>query len=168
MSEAVLANDRSAHETGALPTGSASHTAAMALLVCVAYFIAAEIGLALTLHPHPVSTLWPPNALLLALLLLTPTTSWWVVLLAALPAHLVVELRAGIPLTMAGSSATRPVRSAPIAHISPSAPTRSRGCSRRCSGSKQSWRHWSTHLRRADQRWGAALAPVERGRNLRM
>jgi len=124
MSEAVLANDRSAHETGALPTGSASHTAAMALLVCVAYFIAAEIGLALTLHPHPVSTLWPPNALLLALLLLTPTTSWWVVLLAALPAHLVVELRAGIPLTMAGSSATRPVRSAPIAHISPSAPTR--------------------------------------------
>ena len=76
MSQAVQANDRSARETGTLPTGSASHTAAMALLICVAYFVAAKIGLALTLHPHPVSTLWPPNALLLALLLLTPIRSW--------------------------------------------------------------------------------------------
>jgi PAS domain S-box-containing protein len=78
----------------------ALHAVSTALLVCAAYFVAAEIGLALTMRPRPVSTLWPPNALLLALLLLTPTRSWWAVLLAAFPAHLAVELKGGIPLPM--------------------------------------------------------------------
>jgi PAS domain S-box-containing protein len=75
-------------------------TVHVALLVGLAYYVGAKVGVALTLQPHPVSTLWPPNAILLAGLLLTPVRSWWIVLLAALPAHLAVELEAGIPLRM--------------------------------------------------------------------
>jgi PAS domain S-box-containing protein len=74
--------------------------AAIGLLICAAYFVAAKVGIALTLRPAPVSTLWPPNAVMMAILLLTPPRLWWAVLLAALPAHLAVELGAGIPLPM--------------------------------------------------------------------
>src|SRR5262245_53778701 len=74
--------------------------AAIGLLISAAYFVAAEIGIALTMQPTPVSTLWPPNAVVMAVLLLTPPRLWWAVLLAALPAHLAVELQAGIPLPM--------------------------------------------------------------------
>ena len=70
------------------------------LIVGVAYYIGARIGLALTMKTQPVSTLWPPNAILLAALLLTPTRIWPFVLLGALPAHLLVELASGIPLLM--------------------------------------------------------------------
>ena len=71
-----------------------------ALLVAVGYYLAARLGLALTLQPHPISTLWPPNALLMAALLLTPPRAWWVLLAAALPAHLLAELQGGVPLAM--------------------------------------------------------------------
>jgi len=74
--------------------------AAPALLVAVGYYFAARVGFAFTLHPYPISTLWPPNALLLAALLLAPTRAWWWVLAAALPAHLLVELQSGVPVTM--------------------------------------------------------------------
>jgi PAS domain S-box-containing protein len=70
------------------------------LIVGVAYYVGARIGLALTMQTQPVSTLWPPNAILLAALLLTPSRIWPFVLLGALPAHLVVELSGGIPLLM--------------------------------------------------------------------
>jgi integral membrane sensor domain MASE1 len=55
-----------------------------ALLVALGYYLAARLGLALTLQPHPISTLWPPNALLMAALLLVPARSRWVLLAAAL------------------------------------------------------------------------------------
>lgn len=71
-----------------------------ALLMGVAYYVGARLGFLLTLHPIPVSTLWPPNSLLLAGLLLTPYRYWWALLLAALPAHLAVELQSGIPMSM--------------------------------------------------------------------
>ena len=71
-----------------------------ALLVAVGYYLAARLGLALTLQPHPISTLWPPNALLMAALLLTQPRAWWVLLAAALPAHLLAELQGGVPLAM--------------------------------------------------------------------
>ena len=70
------------------------------LIVGLAYYVGARIGLALTMKTQPVSTLWPPNAILLAALLLTPRTIWPFVLLGALPAHLLVELSGGIPLLM--------------------------------------------------------------------
>src|SRR6476661_7406754 len=72
----------------------------VALGVAVAYYVGARIGFALTAEPQPVSTLWPPNAILLAALLLTPVRWWPGVLLAALPAHIAVELGSGVPLPM--------------------------------------------------------------------
>ena len=41
-----------------------------ALLVAAGYFLGAKIGFAFTFHPHPISTLWLPNSLLLSALLL--------------------------------------------------------------------------------------------------
>jgi signal transduction histidine kinase len=71
-----------------------------ALLVALGYYLAARLGFIFTLQPYPVSTLWPPNALLTAALLLLPAPSWWVVLAAALPAHLLAELQSGVPPAM--------------------------------------------------------------------
>jgi len=70
------------------------------ILVSICYFLGSKIGFLLTIPPHPVSVLWPPNAILQAALLLAPTRIWWIVLLAALPAHLVIQLDNSIPITM--------------------------------------------------------------------
>jgi PAS domain S-box-containing protein len=77
-----------------------THTVLVALSVCLAYYFGAKVGFALTFQPHPISTLWPPNAILLAALLLTPPRAWAWLLLAAFPAHLAVELQSGVPLAM--------------------------------------------------------------------
>ena len=77
-----------------------SRAGLIALGVAVAYYVGAKIGFALTAAPLPVSTLWPPNAILLAALLLAPLRWWPGVLLAAFPAHLAVELGSGVPLPM--------------------------------------------------------------------
>ena len=71
-----------------------------ALAVSIAYFLGAEIGFALTPQPTPVSTLWPPNALLLGALLLAPRRSWPLLIAAVLPAHLLSELNSGVPIGM--------------------------------------------------------------------
>jgi signal transduction histidine kinase len=70
------------------------------LLVGSAYYVGAKIGFALTFQTHPVSTLWPPNSILLASLLLSRPRQWWSLLLAAFPAHLLVQVNADIPMTM--------------------------------------------------------------------
>src|SRR5262245_60734087 len=70
------------------------------LVVGIGYYVGAKIGFALTFQPHPVSTLWPPNSILLAALLLSRRRSWWLLPLAALPAHLLVQLNADIPTAM--------------------------------------------------------------------
>jgi len=72
----------------------------IALCVFVGYYLGAKIGFALTLRPHPVSVLWPPNSILLAALLLTPVRVWWVILLAAFPAHLAAQLQSNVPPAM--------------------------------------------------------------------
>jgi signal transduction histidine kinase len=71
-----------------------------ALMVALGYYLAARLGFVFTLQPHPISTLWPPNALLMAALLLTPARAWWVLIAAVLPAHLLAELQSGVPLAM--------------------------------------------------------------------
>ena len=71
-----------------------------ASLVCAGYFLGSKIGFALTILPSPISTLWPPNAILLAALLLAPTRSWAWLLLAAFPAHLAIQLANDLPVTM--------------------------------------------------------------------
>lgn len=72
----------------------------LALTIALGYYLGAKLGFALTLPPMPVSTLWPPNAILLAGLLLTPARSWALVLLAVLAAHLAVQFQSGVPTPM--------------------------------------------------------------------
>ena len=84
--------------SGGGPRGWPPVTAAVA--VALMYYAGAKIGLALTFMPFPLSVLWPPNALLLAALLLAPVRWWWFLILAALPAHLLAELAARIPVSM--------------------------------------------------------------------
>ncbi len=79
------------------PARSAIRTTGIALLVCVAYYVGSRIGLVLRFPPSTPSVLWPPNAILTVTLLLTPPRRWWMYLLAALPAHLVIQLSAGWP-----------------------------------------------------------------------
>lgn len=83
-----------------VPGWTRGRTLRVMAVVAVAYYIGVRVGLALTMKTQPVSTLWPPNAILLAALLLTPTRAWWLLLLAALPAHLAGELSHGIPIPM--------------------------------------------------------------------
>ncbi len=73
-------------------------TSAIALLVAISYYAGSQIGFFLTPAQSPIATFWPPNAILLAAFLLTPPRIWWVLLLAVLPAHLLIQLRAGIPV----------------------------------------------------------------------
>src|SRR6516164_8463893 len=80
--------------------GSIGRTLAAGICILAGYFLGARIGFALNFQPHPVSVMWPPNALLLAVLLLTPPRIWWFLLLCALPAHLLVELRSLVPFPM--------------------------------------------------------------------
>jgi PAS domain S-box-containing protein len=68
--------------------------------VALAYYLGAQVGFLLTPAEQPVSTLWPPNALLLGALLFAPTRSWPLFLLATFPAHVAVELHSGVPMRM--------------------------------------------------------------------
>lgn len=74
---------------------------AAAVVVALGYYFGVQVGLALTFATSPVSTVWPPNAILLAALLLTPPRLWWLPVAAILPAHFAAELYLGVPLTMA-------------------------------------------------------------------
>src|SRR5687767_10323118 len=71
--------------------------ALVALSVSAAYFFGAKIGFALTFQPHPISTLWPPNSILLAGLVVTKPRYWWLLLTAAFPAHLAAQVQGGVP-----------------------------------------------------------------------
>ena len=75
--------------------------AALLLALSLAYYVGVHIGFAFTLAENAVSLLWPTNAILLAALLVCPPRVWVWLLLAVLPAHLIAELSAGVPLTMA-------------------------------------------------------------------
>jgi transcriptional regulator with GAF, ATPase, and Fis domain len=73
----------------------------IALVVAIIYYAGSKIGFLLTPPYSPISTFWPPNAILLGILLLTPLRIWWVLVLAVLPAHLFIQLRTGIPVISA-------------------------------------------------------------------
>jgi len=73
----------------------------IALVVAISYYAGSKIGFLLTPPYSPISTFWPPNAILLGVLLLTPPRIWWVLVLAVLPAHLFIQLRTGIPVISA-------------------------------------------------------------------
>ena len=73
----------------------------LALLVAAGYYIGSRVGFLLTPRATPIATFWPPNAILLAALLLAPYARWWMFLLAALPAHLLIQLSTHVPLATA-------------------------------------------------------------------
>jgi len=74
---------------------SAVQIAGTALAVAAGYYIGANLGIILRIPPATPSVMWPPNAILMATLLLAPPRRWGIYLLAALPAHLAVELGLG-------------------------------------------------------------------------
>src|SRR6516225_5006254 len=100
MSGFGLADVVPQHDETSRDSLSQRHLLAKALLIGTAYYFGALIGFALTFPDEAVSTLWPPNTILLAGLLLTPTASWWAIILAALPAHLAVQLQTSVPIPM--------------------------------------------------------------------
>ena len=71
------------------------------LLVGIGYYVGTRIGFAWTPVGQPHSTLWPANAILLAAFLLAPRRTWWILLLAVLPAHILAQLQAGVPVLTA-------------------------------------------------------------------
>ena len=74
--------------------------AATAVLVGVAYYVGAKVGLVLRFPPATSSVVWPPNSILTATLLLSQRRRWWIYLLAAFPAHLAGELPADWPIPL--------------------------------------------------------------------
>lgn len=63
----------------------------------VGYYLGTKLGFILTFQPHAVSTLWPPNAILLAALLCVAPRHWWLILLAAAPPHFLGQLQSDVP-----------------------------------------------------------------------
>jgi signal transduction histidine kinase/integral membrane sensor domain MASE1 len=88
-----MSNLRSAHMPWLITGGdmrTTRHMVRAAVLVGVAYYIGAKLGIRLTYWQSPLSTFWIPNALLLAAFLLLPVRTWPAVVIASLPAHLLV------------------------------------------------------------------------------
>src|SRR5262249_48345497 len=71
-----------------------------ATATAVACYAGARLGMALTPGGEALSTLWPPNAILLGILLLSPFEWWLTLVLATLPAHALAELQSGVPVWM--------------------------------------------------------------------
>ncbi|HMF97736.1 MAG TPA: MASE1 domain-containing protein [Vicinamibacterales bacterium] len=88
-----------------LPSGSVdprivnrAGDAALVALVASSYFLGTKIGFALTPADVPIALLWPANAILLASLLLAPVRLWGVFFVALIPAHLLAQSQAGVPI----------------------------------------------------------------------
>ena len=75
-------------------------TLTAAFAIFVAYYLGAKIGFVLTPSEQPVSTLWPPNAILMGVLVVARFGAWPVVLASAFLAHLAIQLQSGIPIGM--------------------------------------------------------------------
>ena len=100
-SVAEKAVSRTAFSTGGWGLPVDYSTAVAGLLVCCAYYAGAQLGFALKFQPETVAVLWPPNSIMLAALLLGPYRLWPILILCALPAHLFIQLHAGVPIRMA-------------------------------------------------------------------
>lgn len=83
------------------PQNQTLGTLSSAFLVGASYYLGTRIGFAWTPSGQPISTFWPPNAILLACLLLTPVRTWWALILAVFPAHMLAQLQVGVPVSTA-------------------------------------------------------------------
>jgi signal transduction histidine kinase/integral membrane sensor domain MASE1 len=80
------------------PQSSVVRSAAAAITVSAAYLAGMKIGSALTAPGMPISTLWPPNALLMAAFLVAPRRLWPLFLAVLLPVHVLFQTHLGLPL----------------------------------------------------------------------
>ena len=64
--------------------------------LCIGYYLAARLGMALAFQPDFISALWPANCVLLTALLLTEPRRWIWLLPATIPAELLADLPAGL------------------------------------------------------------------------
>jgi signal transduction histidine kinase len=101
MSESAESKSDSLQEMNHRNYWTRIQPAGFTVFVILAYYLGAKIGINLTFKPHVVSTLWPPNAILLAVLLLTSWNLWPAALLSAFLAHMIVEVQSGVPVPMA-------------------------------------------------------------------
>lgn len=99
--DAITMSSSAAGHVTSRPQLFTARNLAAAFVLAIGYLLGVAVGLALTFEPNPVSTLWPPNAIVLAALLLTPPRVWPVLIAAVLPAHLAAEIVLGVPLDMA-------------------------------------------------------------------
>jgi integral membrane sensor domain MASE1 len=67
-------------------------------LVSIAYYLGAQIGFLLTFPSLPTSIFWLPNSTMLGVFLLSRRRHWWAYALAALPAHLAVQIQHHAPV----------------------------------------------------------------------
>jgi signal transduction histidine kinase/integral membrane sensor domain MASE1 len=75
------------------------HAIRNVFIVAIAYYLGAEIAFLIgTLSDKIFAPFWPPNIVLFCALLLTPPRRWWLYIAAALPAHVLAELRIGMPM----------------------------------------------------------------------
>jgi len=100
MSEPDIARRAEAVDEPSRDDNSPIRLVVLGLIAGAAYYVGALIGFALTFPDDAVSTLWPPNAILLAGLLLTPTRRWWAILLGVFPAHFAVQLQTDVPVLL--------------------------------------------------------------------
>ncbi len=91
-------NGRSGAKIGAVPP--ALRWFAISCAASIAYFFGVKLGFEYKFLPHPISVMWPPNAILLAVLLLTPVRVWWLIILMTFPAHLLVQAQDNVPFPM--------------------------------------------------------------------
>jgi len=76
-----------------------ANTVRNVLIVAIAYYLGAEIAFLIgTLSDRIFAPFWPPNIVLFCALLITPPRQWWIYIAAALPAHILAELRVGMPV----------------------------------------------------------------------
>ena len=74
---------------------SAYQTALAGVIVGVAFYASAKLGLALSFPPDYVAVLWPPNSVMVAALLLTVPRTWWVYFFAMAAAYFPAAFQAG-------------------------------------------------------------------------
>jgi signal transduction histidine kinase len=68
------------------------------LLLALSYFLGAEVAFYIgTLSDQIFALFWPPNVILFCALMIVPQRDWWLYIAAAFLAHVVAELRVGMP-----------------------------------------------------------------------
>ncbi len=91
MSEKLQLESRTPREG----QGILIRTVLIAILIGIAFYFSAKIGLALSFKPDYVAVFWPPNTIILTALVLAPPRRWWIFFLVMLPAYFTAAFEAG-------------------------------------------------------------------------